>query len=241
MKKLNLTCGSCLYLNRDKVFEKKCVELGKVPTSKSCSAHKADAFQLIGKPRSIARLSHIAKGIHGMSASELQALAALIAAERHTQKYGWRFFQRVYVRLLGSSASNYFSNFAVGYVVSADKEYVRIVGDSGKLMVTAMNDHFKGHAPSTVYTVEEFKKLAAEMTKKGRFTDNTNSTRVVMSVRKLDDVLASDEPINKKLSKSTTKTDDLVAIVSKMSLGFSPRAKKSRSRKSSELVMDWQQ
>lgn len=240
MKKLNLTCGSCLYLNRDKVFEKKCTELGKLVSSKACSSHKADAYQLIGKPRSIARLSHIAKGISGMSASELQALAALISAERHTQKYGWRFFQRVYIRVYGAANANYFSNFAVGYVVSADKEHVRIVGDSGKLMVTAMNDHLNGHLPSTVYTVEQFKVLAADMTKKRRFTDNTTSRSVVMAVRKLDDVLVSDEPINKRLSRSATKMDDLVAIVSKMSLGLSPKAKK-RSRKSSgELVVDWQ-
>lgn len=243
MKKLSLNCGSCLFLNNDKIFERKCGELGKLPTSKGCGSHRSNPFLLIGDSSKLHRLQQIATAVRDMSNNELQALAALLNAERRTRKYGWKFYQRVYIRYTGAGNANYFSNFAVGHVVYADKDTVRIVGDSGKMLVSAINDK----SGTTVYTVERFKELAAEMTKKRQFTDPASpATGVVRTPAKLDDVLADDRPLSKKLVKSKTKADDLVSIVAKMSMGFGLKPQRGRAkathssgREQSEITMEF--
>ena len=243
MKKLSLNCGSCLFLNNDKIFERKCGELGKLPTSKGCGSHRSNPFLLIGDSSKLHRLQQLSTAIRDMSNNELQALAALLNAERHTRKYGWKFYQRVYIRYTGSGNANYFSNFAVGHVVYADKDTVRIVGNSGKMLVSAINEK----TGTTVYTVERFKELSAEMTKKRQFTDPSfQSTGVIRAPAKLDDVLGDDRPLSKKLIKSKTKADDLVSIVAKMSMGFGLKTRNSRAskthssgREQSEITMEF--
>ena len=246
MKKLSLNCGSCLFLNREKVFEKKCVELGKLPSSKACGSYVPDAFILAGSPERVNRLKMVSSAIRGMSLTEIQSLAALLHAEKSTRKAGWSFYQRVIVRYTGTSSSNYFSNFAVGFVVYADKDVVRIVGQSGKMMITAMNCK----DGDTVYTLDRFKVLAADMTKRKRFVDTTNAgaARGGSYVRPLDDAIGSENKVSKKITVSKTKTDDLVAIIAKMSMGFggarngarrNTRSGAGRRAGSGEISMDW--
>lgn len=240
MKKQSLTCGSCLYLEHDRIFEKKCLELGKLPSSKCCNSHLPNGFLLAGSEVKVDRLKLVSTAIRGMSLTEIQALAALLLAEKNTRKAGWKFYQRVVVRYTGGATSNFFNNFAVGYVVHADKDNVRIVSASGKMTVTAMNDP----EGETVYTIARFKKLAAEMTRKGNFCDpNSNSHWVSPRPVSLDDALVSERRLNKKLKSSKTRTEDLVAIISRMSNGLSPtRPKKpaaSRGHTGGQLVMDW--
>ena len=240
MKK-NLSCGSCLFLNRDRIFEKKCSELGRLPSSKSCGSYVPDAFLLAGSQEKVNRLKLVSSAIHGMSLTEIQSLAALLHAEKSTRKAGWTFYQRVIVRYSGSSSSNYFSNFAVGFVVYADKDVVRIVGKSGAMMLTAMNIKDS----DTVYTLERFKPIAAEMTAKKKFVDSTSScaSHGGAYVRPLDDAIGSDSNVNKKVTVAKTKTDDLVSIIDKMSRGFSVktsgRSGSGRRSGSSEISMDW--
>jgi hypothetical protein len=234
VKKLSLNCGSCLYLNRDKIYEKRCTELGKLPTSKCCASHKPDVFSLIGDEEKVSKLSLVSKAIVGLGNSELQALAALLANERNTRKYGWRFYQKVYIRYTGDSTSNYLSNFAVGYVVSADKDTVRVVGESGVLMVSAINEKDS----ATVYTLERFQELSRSMVKAGKKIDPKSLIQKPF-VQKLDAVLDSNTPISKKLVKSKTRTDDLVAIIAKMSKGLDIRSKKKSRDATTEIVMDW--
>lgn len=238
MKKLNLTCGSCMHLSRERCFEKRCNELGKLPTSSSCSSHKPDAFALVGHEESVPRLAMVAKAIHKMSIPEIQALAAVLHNEKQTRKNGWQFYQRVYLRFTGSSNRNYLGNFAVGYVISADKDYIRVVGDSGKMFFSLVNDKNS----DTIFSVERFRSLQSEMTKKKHFVD-PESTRAIprANIQRLDDVLNSDEQVNKKLTKFKTKSDDLVAIIDRMSRGLAPTKKvKTESRKSvGEIVLDW--
>lgn len=248
MEKLHLNCGSCLYLNNDKIFDKRCGDLGKLPTSKGCGSHKANSFLLIGEGPKVNRLKQVASAITGMSINEIQALAAVLIAERNTRKYGWHFYQQVYIRFTGNGNANYFSNFAVGHVVYADKDTVRIVGDSGKMLISAINDR----AGSTIYTIERFKLLAAEMTKKRHFNDPQSTlSSSPSSVHKLDDILDSETPLSRKLVKSKTQADDLVAIVSKMSMGLglktsttgtrtdNRRTADRRTAKNSEITMDF--
>lgn len=233
MTKLNLTCGSCLFLNRDKVFQHKCSELGKIATSKACASHKADAFQVIGSEQAVSRLSHMSSAMRDLSVAQLQAMAALLLGERTTRKHGWRFYQRVYIRMSGSASSNYLNNFAVGYVVSADKEYVRIVGESGKTMISALNDPDS----TTVYTVARFKPLREEMVKNKQFHDLTSVRSSY--VRPLDDFLESDKPVSKAVTKSKTREDDLCSIVAKLAAGVSLKPARRSKSKSGELAMDW--
>lgn len=233
MTKLSLTCGSCLFLEKDKCFTHKCSELGKLTTSKACTSHKANVFQLVGNKAAINRLKNVAVAIRDLKLSEIQALAALLNHERITRKNGWRFYQRVYVRMIGSANSNYLKNFAVGYVVSADKEYVRIVGESGKTMVSALNDKNS----TTVYTVDQFKELSRHMVKSRSIEDMSLSR--ASPVRQLDDFMESEETLNKNVVKSKTRTDDLVAIVAKMTSGIGLKPSRSKKSRSGEIVMDW--
>lgn len=237
MKKQSLNCGSCIFLGRERAFERKCTELGKLPSSKSCATYKPDVFTLCdGRPK-VKRLGVIANAIHELTPSELQTLGAVLHAERTTRKFGWRFYQRVYIRFTGQAGANYFSNFAVGHVVYADKDYIRIVGDSGKLMVTAVNDG----SSSTIYTLEQFKVLSAQMTKAKHFNDprrELEDTKHTMAVP-LDDILDSDKPLGRKLVKSKARTDDLVSLISKLSNGIMRPTRKSIKGQSKEIVMSY--
>ena len=234
----NLNCGSCLFLNRDATFDKKCSELGKLLTSKACLAYKPDVFQLVGSTAcGQDRLHLVSKALIGMSLPEIQALSAVLSNEKNTRKHGWKFYQRVYVRFIGSTNANYFTNSAVGFVVSADKEYVRVVGNSGKMMVTLLNDK----SSSTLYTVDRFKALSVEMTAKKHFVDpslNKVQTHRI-AARQLDDVL-DDRPLNKDVVPSKTRKDDLVSLIEKMSKDFSLKPKKpKRANVSTEISADW--
>lgn len=240
MRKQKLNCGSCVFLKRERAFERKCEEFGKLPSSSSCASYKPDVFTLCDERPKVDRLKTVAAAIQMLSLTELQTLGAVMHAERTTRKFGWKFYQRVYVRYTGQAGANYFSNFAVGYVVYADKDYIRIVGESGKLMVTAVNDG----STSTVYTVEQFKVLSAQMTKAKNFTDPRrdieDSKRATIST--LDDIVESDKPLGKKLSKSKSKTDDLVSLIAKLSNGImSPKKKKKPAARgrSQEIVMSY--
>ena len=155
------------------------------------------------------------------------------------RKAGWKFYQRVIVRFAGSGTSNYFNNFAVGYVVHADKDNLRIVSESGKMTVTAMNIKDS----ETVYTMERFRALAKEMIRLKHFSDPSSggywvSPRPV----ELDAALRSERSLTPKLKSSKTRTEDLVSIISKMSNGFSTGSTKKRKTSSSnsgEISMDW--
>jgi len=69
--------------------------------------------------------------ISNYGVNELNALASLLLKEKQTRKFGYHFYQKVYVRLQGQVKNNYFSNFVVGHILDATKENVRIVGFNG--------------------------------------------------------------------------------------------------------------
>lgn len=231
MSKHQLNCGSCLFLNRERVFERRCSDLGKLTTNKSCNSYKPDMFTLVGNGKKIDRMHSMANAVHGMSANELQTLAAVLHAERNTRKAGWRFMQKVYVRYTGSSNRNYLSNFLVGYVLYADKEYVRIVGESGKMFLSVLNDD----DGNTLFTVKKFKAIREAMLASRKFSDPEGTPDYMRShIAKLDDIANSDQPLRKQVKKSKAKEDDLVSIVSRMSrgiIGRNPGTKKKKEVK----------
>lgn len=230
MSKHQLNCGSCLFLNRERCFERRCSDLGKLPTGKSCGSYKPDVFNLVGSGQKIDRLHKMSEALHGMSPNELQTLGALLHAERNTRKAGWRFMQKVYVRYTGGSNRNYMSNFLVGYVLYADKEYVRIVGDSGKMFLSIMNT---GDS-TTLYTVQQFRPLRDAMLEAKKFSDPENGQPSLFSrIAKLDDVVREERPLRKNVKKSKASEDDLVSIVSRMSRGIISRPGVQKRKKKS--------
>lgn len=240
MKQQSLNCGSCLFLNRERTFELKCSESGKLPTSKGCLSYKPDMFTLVGTPEKLGRVSKLSHAIHGMTPTELQALGAVLHAERNTRKAGWHFFQKVYVRFTGGADRNYLSNFAVGYILYADKDTVRVVGRNGKMFVSAINDPNS----ETVYTVERFAPMRAEMVRRKKFVDLKTQAQCAPSQRstvaQLDDVLDNGLPVTKKLKVSKAREDDLCSIISRMSRGMIGRGSKRTNRApAGEIVMGY--
>jgi len=244
VKKQSLNCGSCLYLNKERVYERRCSELGKLVSAKACGSYKPDPHLLIGETESIDRLGLISKAISGLTPNAVQSLASILHAEKLTRKYGWRFYQKVYVRYTGqSSADQYMDNFTVGHVLYADKERVYICGNSGKMMLSVINER----NTCTVYSIARFRELQAELLRTKRITA-PELKRATLTIKPLDAVLESDEPLDRKLVKSKTRMDDLVSIISKLSQGYdikkTKRTTKARTHVvsrggSTELTLDW--
>lgn len=223
-KSLILHCGSCAFLDRDKVFESKCSELGRLPSSRACNSHKSDVFTLVSNESHIDLLDELSSIIQGFGPKELKVLAALLLAETATRKAGFRFYQRVYLRIQGSLSENYFSNFAVGHVLDADKERIRVVGfyDNSTTCVYAINDK----TSTTIYTVERFEELKEKMLKSRAFVSHDYSTEQrVMSLGYADDQGYLDKPVARRRVKRAPVEDDLVRMVQRLSKGHNVRRK----------------
>lgn len=229
-KKDSLRCGSCSFLLRDRIFENKCGEQGKLASSKACGSHIPDVFSLVKDEDDVSKLQLMSDLIHSLGNNDLQVVAALLMREKNTRKYGYSFKQKVYVRISGSANANYLSNFIVGYVLDANKENVRIIGASGKTTIVALNDK-ESH---TVYTVERFRPLRQKMLETGHLVDPAVEDMTCVARRggisSLD--LADDAGLfenNKKVTKEKSK-DDLVSLVYRMQRGIVRKAKGSEER-----------
>lgn len=228
--KQNLNCGSCSGLNRDRIFEERCVTLGRLPSSKSCGSYVPDVFALVNQEERIGSLQDIADLMNQMGNTDLQILGALMLRERQTRKHGWKFYQRVFIRIRGESNANYLSNFAEGYVLDANKDTVRVIGKNGAIAVSAINDP----SSETIYTVARFNKLREKMLAEGHRYDPALLTEEERLKRKAKygAVVALDQAIeqgivDKKSVKSKQAKDDLVAFVARLGRGH---IKTSRSK-----------
>lgn len=227
-QKKNLNCGSCSFLVREKAFESRCSELGQLPTSKACGTHAPDVFSLVGDEERIQNLADVGELMAQLSTNDLQILGALMLREKQTRKNGFKFREKVYIRIRGASNANYLSNFAVGYVLDATKETVRVIGESGVTTISAINDKNS----DTLYTVARFNKLRVEMIAAGRRTDPDVATEAARlehkakttSVMPLDEAVAAGI-IDKKEAKRKNQKDDLVSLVSRMGRGHLKRRK----------------
>ena len=217
--KKNLNCGSCSGLIRDRILEARCSELGRLPSSKACGSHSPDVFSLVGDEDKIMNLEAVSELMAQMSSNDLQVLGALMLREKHTRKHGFQFRQRVYVRIRGASNSNYLSNFVVGYILDATKDSIRVIGESGKTTITAINDKNS----ETVYTVERFNKLRMEMLAAGRRVDPDIATEQqrLENKQKFASILPLDEAVEKGIvdKKRKASRDDLVSMVSRLGRG----------------------
>lgn len=220
-----VNCGSCQFHTKDKAFEKPCIELGKLPQARACQSYKPHVQQLLSEPQDVRNTLKIADAVRGMGNSDIQVLIGLLLQEKTTRKLGFYFHQKVYVRYRGT-LRNYFSNFLVGYVLYATKEYIMIVGESGKTVFRLINEK-DGHS---FYTVEQFRVVRQEMSAKKMMVDpqididNANVFAKRGAVSPLD--LVDEESIrNRQLSKvKKTKgeeqgPDDIVTMVRRAERG----------------------
>lgn len=238
-----LTCGSCSGLTRDKLIagnKTPCIGVGKLASSKTCSSYHADVFALatLNDARSEASdtLQQIASNISDFTVSELTVFAALLLAERKTRKYKYRFWQKVYIRIRGTSSDNYLNNFIVGRVLDADKDYIRVVSETGKSCLQLVN------SPDsvTVYTVAKFKPIRAEMRALKKIVDPATSRNLKKSasnhIETIDFAVSSglvdDDFSVRQKNVRKSQRQDLVSIVGKMASG------KILSRKDTEYNYD---
>ena len=221
---LKVACGSCSRLVRERLHDVPCAALGKLPSSRACGSHRPDAFSLVCTQDKASAIGDIAHAMFSMGDSDLQALGTLIIREKATRKAGFFFNQKVYVRIMGGGNSNFMSNFIVGHVLDANPEYVRIFGDSGKIVLEVLNDT----TGCTLFTVPRFRELRKEMMVKGNLVDK-NALRPQR-------VLALDEAVKSgRVTKNVKKAqrDDLVAFARRATSGqFSSK----RSRETSTTM-----
>jgi hypothetical protein len=226
-----LQCGSCTYLNREKVFEQKCMELGKIPTSKSCTSHTPDVFTLVSDEHSVNVLKNLAAVTKNLSVNELQILAALFLRERLTRKAGYHFYMKVYYRFSGQGG--YLSNYVTARILDANKERVRLIGmDLSKpvsVTVYAGSD--------SIIPAEKFKDIKNNLIKANKLIDPGSSIKCSSSSRGIISTLdlAVDEGAIMQEEIVSSK-DDLVTLVSKMGRGLI--LKKGKKKKSGALNDD---
>jgi hypothetical protein len=140
---------------------------------------------------------------------------------------------------MGAGNSNFLSNFVVGFVLDANPEFVRVVGESGKVTMQVVNDPNS----NTLYTVERFNVLRTSMLSKKALVDTsqaaTKSGRVYTSVLPLDVAVSEDLVSNKKVRKS--EPDDLVSLARRLGSGqLRTKEKKNlRSASGSVVIANW--
>ena len=180
-----------------------------------------------------------------MSNPDIQVLVGLLLQEKTTRKQGFYFHQKLYVRYRGT-LRNYFSNFMVGYVLYATKEYVMVVGDSGKTVFRLINEPNS----NSFYTVEQFRPMRAEMSAKKMFIDpqidkdNASLYAKQGSVTPVDlieeDMLRS-RSVSKVRRKDIETPDDIVTMVRRAERGkLADRmygAKRKRDKSSNETIV----
>lgn len=218
-----MNCGSCQFHTKEKAFDKPCIELGKLPQAKACQSYKPHVQALLTQEKDVRNTLQIAQAVRGMSNPDIQVLIGLLLQEKTTRKQGFYFHQKLYVRYRGT-LRNYFSNFMVGYVLYSTKEYIMIVGDSGKTVFRLINEPNS----NSFYTVEQFRQMRAEMSAKKMFIDpqidkdNASMYAKQGSVTPVDmieeDMLRS-RSVSKVGKKYIDTPDDVVTMVRRAERG----------------------
>lgn len=240
LKNLDLTCGSCTGLLKEKIYEAPCSSLGKTATSAACSRLKPDVFSLFSvDPKAADNLRILRTTIAKLRNSELQAFAALLAKERKTRKHGFSFMEKVYVRV-GPAGRDYLNHFAVAYVLDATREYVRLISESGKTSITLINDR----EGSSFYKVDAFRPIrdAIFASKKWKDPETTAKEKASQTIQTLDTAKAEGTLETKTARRRKIKVvdgrDDLISLVSKLgrriletTTGRDTRKMKSKSGK----------
>ena len=236
------TCGSCLHLDRDKAFTTVCSQAGILPTSAACNTFKPDLYALAHPETQNSDLELVGDALGKMSLSQLAILSALADRERVTRKYGYRFFQRVYVRYVGPASNNYLSNFMSARILDVDSKSIRLIGDSDYRAYIVL-EHTKGRT-SSLFKAPDFGPLRQQMIQEKKFVDPSlkrGSKLTAPSAKgqlaNLDNLVPESVDL-RTLGLKRQKADDLVSLVGRMSKGMYGTRE---SRASSEVEMVWSQ
>lgn len=171
MTEEQLRCGDCSGLTRDVLISGEsvvCSSQGKLKTAKACPKFRPDVFSMDEMLENDNTLVTLAKTIRSIPDSKLTLVASVILNDQVTRKAGYKLMQPVYVRYRGTARSDYMSNFMTARVLFADKDYVKLVSDTGRVTLTYVNN---GLAGPTIYSVKEFRKIKQSMIDKGRNVD----------------------------------------------------------------------
>lgn len=223
------SCGSCLHLEKEKAFEQPCKFLGKLATSKPCGTYKPNIHMLVRDEDTFNRLQMIAEAIDGLDNHTLEALSRTLDTVRKTKKNGYKFWQPVYVRYLGTGNANYLSNFMKCRVLQADKEWVRLISENGKTFLTLIND-----STTLIMSTKEFVQMRKKMRLEGKFVDPKAVDLCKTSAA--GDVAEMDEVIKKGTMSKTIKRgirasreDSNAANISRIVRGKGGKRKQERS------------
>ncbi len=227
---------------RDKVFEAKCVELGRIPSSKACKQHVPDAFTLMQEQESrVTSLADMGLVLRRMSPNDLQILAALMMNERKTRKAGFFFMEKVYIRVAGAAGRNFLSNFVIGYVLDANKETLRIVSETARTAVVLPNEKNS----TSVYTVKQFVPIRKEIAEGKKWVDqevvkaNTRSHVQIVDLDQADAAGLLETPTtSRRKIKKVKQRDDLVSFVAKLNRGVI-KTRKEDSMADETFTISW--
>lgn len=207
MQKMTKVCGSCLHLEKEKTFDKPCIQLGKIPTSKQCGSYHPNMHMIVSTEDKYNRVEQIALALAGMQEYEIQAFAGVLESVKKTRKHGYSFFERVFVRYTGTGSANYVSNFMSCRVLYADKDYVRLISESGKSFLTLMNEK----DGVTIIKVKVFVEMRREMLANRKYVDPKEKRLTLTSqkgeITTLDEVVRQDK-MTEKIRKGVSKAKD---------------------------------
>lgn len=234
-------CGSCLHLNLEKAFEAPCSSLGMLPTSAPCNSFKANLHQLSQPEETFNDLDLFGSVLSKMSASQLAIFCELVSRERITRKYGYRFFQRVYVRYVGASSSNYLSNFMSARVLDCDAQHIRLIGDNDYHAYILL-EHVKGKT-SSLFVEKDFNALRKELIASKKFVDpQLKKTGKLLpasakgQIANLDAAVPEHVDIRRQGMKKKQSADDLVSMVGRMNTGMYGTRE---ARRATEVEVNW--
>lgn len=181
-----LTCGECIGLTRERLItgdDTPCSKQGRFSYSDACEKFKPNSVALAESiEKNGSSLYELADILRGLSSEQLRVFAACMLNEHITRAQGYTFLQKIYVRFRGTLVSDYLSNFMTARILSADKDYVRVCSDDGKIVLTFEN---KG-ANKNVFTVQQFEVFKRQMEFKGRIVDPKLHNPTPKNVRPLE-------------------------------------------------------
>lgn len=193
----HLNCGSCAGLHREDLKDNgidksqkppkrlTCSGMGITAGNSACPKFKPDVFTLneIVPHEATTRqnMETVSAMMNSVPTSKLPLIASVIIYEETTRKYGYKLWQKVFIRYRGTSKSDYLSNFMSGRVLWADKNHINLVSDQeGKDAVT-ITIPYSDSEGSTIYTEEQFKVLRKEMKRKKRYVDPVEERNALKS------------------------------------------------------------
>lgn len=221
IKNKELKCGTCTYLIKDKFFDVKCSDLGKIPTSRSCEQHTPDMHDLIqGDEQKVDRFKDIAYLINVMSPRELEILGAFILNEKRTRRFGFKFYQKVYVRVY-TADKVYLSHFTKCRVLDVTNKGLRLISETGQTTLTFLFNDERKILTHNIFTPKEFDFIRKQCIQDRKIKDPKQYVTRSKSVMNLDDLSESRSTQEFDIEKvRKNKKPDLVTVIDRMQRGI---------------------